>query len=504
MRLSIKQFKFFLIQLIWVMFSLLLASYYFLGKPQCRDIDVIILSYFLMLQAAWGFWSWKSATGMPLYNPYLLFLLACYLFNCGQCFLFLFGFQPQGILDNKFTTETLVKTQAFLFFSFACFHGGALMRSCMRRKTRIDAEATDNTKGYIPEGKATFNAGLILFLMVFIPSVSLIAKYLSVVWHYGYLGLYQVGGATTRTYAVLRESFFILMASLFFLYSGSRAAKKTAWPISVIIVILCGFFFFLGIRSRATMILVMTLWLWLHGRSLPKWVSLTVVSGVALGLLILFPVVWTMRNLPGTERFSVETLLHATALLPDNPVVMAIREMGGTMQTLAYTIELVPAARPYGLGSSYVWALTTALPNLFFPVHPAAAHKLADWLVWTVDPGWASLGGGLGYSMFAEAYCNFGWFFGSIVMSLIGYLIAWPCVWWWERPGSPLRSAYLAVIFAFLLFFPRGESFDMVRPIVWYGGFLYVTARFILASKRRRRFDVAGRDGLHHEVSDCC
>ena len=41
-------------------------------------------------------------------------------------------------------------------------------------------------------------------------------------------------------------------------------------------------------------------------------------------------------------------------------------------------------------------------PNFyFFSVHPAAAHKLADWLVWTVDPGWASLGGGLGYSIFA-------------------------------------------------------------------------------------------------------
>ena len=38
---------------------------------------------------------------------------------------------------------------------------------------------------------------------------------------------------------------------------------------------------------------------------------------------------------------------------PENPLIQSITEMGGSMLTVAYTIELVPLARPFQWGADY-------------------------------------------------------------------------------------------------------------------------------------------------------
>ena len=72
-------------------------------------------------------------------------------------------------------------------------------------------------------------------------------------------------------------------------------------------------------------------------------------------------------------------------------------------------------------GESYLYSLTTIIPNLgFWDAHPGAikAH-LGNWLQDVLG-----LDYGPGFSMAAEAYINFGWF-GILFMMLLGCFYGW-------------------------------------------------------------------------------
>jgi len=183
-----------------------------------------------------------------------------------------------------------------------------------------------------------------------------------------------------------------------------------------------------------------------------------------------------VRNISGVDRLSLE-FLRETYLTMDNPVLAILSEMGGSLGTVAYTIELVPARRAFDLGVGYLYALTPAFPSFFWDVHPVIARGTpADWLIWAVDPVTARLGGGLGFSFIAEAYLNFGTFGTPIVTAVFGFLLG-AFVLWADRFYSPARMAAVATFTAFILFYARGDASVLMRPLLWYAGLPYAACR---------------------------
>jgi oligosaccharide repeat unit polymerase len=154
----------------------------------------------------------------------------------------------------------------------------------------------------------------------------------------------------------------------------------------------------------------------------------------------------------------------------ENPASASLSEMGGTMETLAYTMDLLPNDRDYEYGKTYAFAALTILPNIFGTArHPSVERGTAsDWLVRTVSYNTASQGGGLGYSLLAEAYLNFGWAGPPLVMILLGFgFAAAEC--FAARSASPGGTSLMGVILFFGLIYARAESTDIVRSIVWCG-----------------------------------
>ncbi len=159
------------------------------------------------------------------------------------------------------------------------------------------------------------------------------------------------------------------------------------------------------------------------------------------------------------------------------------------MQTIAYTIELVPKFREFQWGADYLYALFTVVPNLFWKLHPTVDRGLAGlWLAWAVRPEFAAIGGGLGYSFIAEAYLNFGWFGAPIALGVIGFLFA-KFTLWAAKSKEPDRMAAVASFISFFLFFARAESGVMVRSVVWYSWFPYLSVCLLsrLRSKKLAR-----------------
>jgi hypothetical protein len=169
--------------------------------------------------------------------------------------------------------------------------------------------------------------------------------------------------------------------------------------------------------------------------------------------------------------------------------------MGGTMATLAYTMDLVPNDRDFEYGKTYAFAALTVLPNIFGTArHPSIERGTAsDWLVRTVSYNTASSGGGLGFSFIAEAYLNFGWMGPPLVMILMGF--GWAATESFAaRSTSPAATSLMGVVLFFGLIYARAESTDIIRPIVWCGLMpVTVLALFVAQKKLWRRPAIALR-----------
>jgi hypothetical protein len=222
-------------------------------------------------------------------------------------------------------------------------------------------------------------------------------------------------------------------------------------------------------------------WLWSR-RVLP--IRGVVILGIGFGVLaFVIPMVQATRGLSGADRLDPSLYLVAASEL-DSPVVLAIAEMGATFGVTAETMELVPATRPFDLGSSYLYALLAVVPNVAWDLHPSVAHGTpSTWYIWAVDPGTAAVGGGRGYSFVAEAYFNFG-SFAPLATLAFGFFLG--TLWKWvERQPNEAKDAFLATYLVFLLPYVRADSMVVVRPLVWYAGLPYATASLILRRATR-------------------
>jgi oligosaccharide repeat unit polymerase len=318
----------------------------------------------------------------------------------------------------------------------------------------------------------------------FIPATIALIEATKIVLASGYSALYQQEavtgiGATSNVLAAF------LVPSALFLLVGSRDSRSGIAVSSLIILSYSIIEFFLGDRSNAVMPLIAYAWLW-HWtvRPLPKTILIT--SGMIV-MFVVFPVVKETRDIAGYAR-SLAILIN-TFYSIDNPFVTVVHEMGGSMQTVAYTLDLVPGFRPFDIGQGYLYALLTIFPNLFWDVHPTIARGLAaTWLTKTVAPYIASIGGGLGYSFIAEAYLNFGWLGAPVALGLIGFFYG-KFVLWAQQSREPAKMATVAAFTAFFLFYARGESGSMVRLLVWYAllpyGLCHYVSRLTLKGKKR-------------------
>lgn len=426
--------------------------------------------------ALWTLWSWFKLHG-TLIQPYGLFLLSCWAFNGGQVFLNVFHLDINGILRGAFSASTTLKTEYLVALGICAMHTGALW-----------AATPVNSGPLTPCEKAgkqdlawhTRWVGWFLVLVSIGPAIWVFWDAGQVVLSGGYMSLYRqtldIGLATGPR--VLAN--FLIPSSLFIL-AGSKATR-TGIVISALITLAgSSAMFFLGGRGAAATGLVA--YVWLYSRTIrPVPAKLLIVPALLLGFVV-FPLVRAVRDTRGLDRASVDYVTDAWSAI-DNPVVDSVAEMGYSMSTVAYTVELVPTARPLDGGVSYLYALLAGFPNVGWSVHPTMAHgTLSAWLVHTVMPDTAAHGGGLGYSFIAEAYENFGWFGAPLVLFGTGWIVGRLSEAVRGR-CSPALLALTATSLLSVILYARSETADLVRNICWYSIMPYLLVRLLSGVRR--------------------
>ncbi len=454
------------------------------GRPLFGWTDGSLLypaSILLLISFVWSLWSWKRLTG-SVFDPYGLFLIAAFLFNAGSAFLYVVHMNNTGImiLDSSFPAAVTLQTLLLVFLAMGAFHLGALIAAGGETGTLFPGLSAVDEQS--PSAEEIRFVGWALIIISAVPMVLQLKQAASIVLASGYFALYQQDYAMGLQASAQFLASFLVPGALVLLAGSkqSRAGRVTSMSVIVLYALVQ---LFLGSRYHAIGPVIAYAWLWHRViRPIPRWLLLSASFFV---FVVVFPVIAATRDTSGADRLSVHTLATAFSGV-NNPFVAVLTETGGTMVTIAHTLTFVPSVRGYDLGEQYFFAALTLIPNLFWAVHPAIEHGLAsDWLVWLVDPSFASQGGGFGYSFIAEAYLNFGWPGAPLFLGLVGFLFA-KLVFWACRMGSPAKLAVIASFTGFVIFWARGESIDVVRPLVWYALVPYLLIRLVASIDSRR------------------
>lgn len=432
------------------------------------------LSVFLGAFVAWAFVSWRITMGHWV-DLYSLFFIALFLFSGGQAVLNILGLMPQGILDGQFSSLQVKHALTLVVGCLLAFHTGALLRARRYAPSGLPVPAALDTADVARQ------VGLLLILVSLGPGLYDLYQDASIIQSIGYGGQFFLAKSATGIDAWTHTlTMFLVPGALLFL-AGSKGRPVNIAVAWVVIAVPAVIYFLLGIRNVGIRGLVALLWL--HSVTIRP-IRKSILVGSTLIVLILIPGLEVVRGNALTVGDTIIALQQAYSAM-DNPFVLALAEMGGTLLTVIYTTDLVPTVKPYEWGMSYVMAFTTVFPNLFWDIHPAIQAGLPSyWLMKEIDPIAANAGFSFGYSMIAEAYLNFSWIGAPIAMAGLGYLIAGFVCWVFERPDA-LRLAMQAILMSFILFVPRAESQLVIRELFWVGLMLYLSVLHLVHRRIR-------------------
>lgn len=388
------------------------------------------------------------AMASPCRQPFcILFLVANWIFNCGQIACIAAGYGLDEVLNLDFrlfgTQTTIEAAFRFYLYSQTLVAAGAFL---FQKPPSYKA----------PSDKAVFSV-----------NVKAVAKCLIVAGlpFWLYVNISKIAGAATDAYRgvyslvipapVQAASFFFEAGLLLMLLVVGRERKGTAlfWAVVAINVVL------MATGSRQYSVCFLAVWCLVYFCYLRKLSAGRAVGMVVVGVLLLFAIdaFGELR----TAGFSIESFSSYLANASFFDVVWdSLGEFGCAFSTLVVCMGYVPTGLSYGLGSSYLAGLLSVIPMLvsYFPGLKSAT------LFTRLIPGTSSFGG----SMLGEFYYNFGWF-GLVGPFLVGALLAW-CQNRLNESDKDERLVFVwvaAVISVFLLLFIRGYFTDAIMKVVY-------------------------------------
>lgn len=429
----------------------------------------------LLLEFGWIAWSWRWVTGQ-LFHPYLLFVASAVLFHDGELILYSVGWED-SILRGIYPDHQLLLGIVLVLLGLWAFHFGGLL--CATPKTTL-------LRPDVEEEEATRWVGWGMMLIAAVPLFLVMRSSIGLRSHEAYIALYQQEARSGLENLQLALSDFFIPGALFVI-AGARQKWLQLSCAAIAIVCVTLAWLSLGVRSTAAMPLISATWLF-HTRAkrLPAWLLIG-VGTLMVGLI--FPLVGVIRNDSG-EHTVVESVQQAYESL-QNPFASSIEEFGGSLRPVIDTLALAPAARPFGYGIGYAHALLNVVPNFISFLHfDLPLGQAGTWYTETIDPEYALIGGGWGYSFIAEAYLEGGWIGATVWLFLIGAAISkFSC--WGSSSRNAAAAAAVAAWWVVLLHFPRGASEGYVRQLLWWSIAPYFVSLLI---KRRIGGDIAVRE----------
>ena len=380
-----------------------------------------------------------------------VFLLMVFIFNLGKSVLFIFYYEQVDSFFTFFTVndyKVIVRAFEFGYVGFLAL-SSAMLLSFQNYKV-------DTIEPTVAQYNAARFTGF-LFLSLSLPAALFDLQVMVVkVLTGGYFALFS-SEQSYGTAGIVKVLAFFLYPSLLLLtvaYKNNFIVLRAIFTFAVSIALIK---LMLGMRLTSLIPFIIFLSLW---DSVIKPINRKIIYSFSIPLFVfVFPLMSFLR----TGQTAIEVVEKNSALY------RIVAEMSDSISPLVWVMQRVPSQLDFTYGHSFVLAMYTIIPNLFWDVHPAKTGSLALWLVNEVNPWIAERGGGYGFSIFAEMYINFYWF-GMFFLFFFGLVLSKLAT----VKQNPINTAFAFSCFLGFMLWPRGELVIVSRFIFWHVGFLWI------------------------------
>lgn len=428
---------------------------------EVRDVGI-----FCILGIIYIYMSWYQCSGTFI-NGYIIFVTAFYAFNLGQPVLQVFGYVDDYynlLMPYNHTPLSPIEyfNSAFigLIFVISMHIGSLISLSRIRNKRYID-----RTEKSISDVRGKFLAIRQVskwFMIISFPFWAYMTyQEISFTAVHGYGGAFysEVKGQTVGIVRVLGDYFEPAVLSFYF--SCEYLKRNRTLALLIILFTLIVPPLIVGGRSQAVIAAAITLVIYSIYHKV-KWKKILIIG---VGVYVILNVLFLVKKTRQRASTSLKTYIEILTDKENSPVSATLSEMGHSMYPLAATMDIVPQQEDYRYGTTYFWATTAIIPNVFGDKHPAQKYaNLGQWLMKKQQ-----LDYGPGYSIAAEAYINWG-YYGFVFFIVFGYLMAMYC----GRMNShdALVKPFLVIGTIIFLWFAiktvRNSFVGMVRAIFYF------------------------------------
>lgn len=456
----------------------LYTTYYLFSLIVDIDEPHRYFSIFVYIQFIYVFLSWRKITSSK-YDSYILFTIALYVFSLGHGLLDLFcGVKEKfSLIDSWGVSKSDYLYAEYITLTFALFfHFGALYSISFKKNNY--REKYFNNEAVIYSLKIV---GISLFIISFPFYVYDTVQDLKTALLYGYMGLYDTDNivyGAAGFYRILSDAFVPSIICL--LFYAEAAKRNRIYVYSLAFIVICVPPMFIGSRTNAVIMSGILLLIYSFFNKI--YFKYVLILGV-IGYFAVFALVLVRNYRQTSETIEISEVIEHTREDDGNVVTSIVSEMGWSMYPIVQTINIKKEKNESFLwGSSFLWSFTSIMPNLFWDIHPAKKHAdMSDWITKKMNFHF-----GIGYSIIAEAYANFGllgfafmFFIGSFLVRIFKYSISA------SISHDILLSAISVIVLWFVIRIVRNNFLDTIRFFGFYILPIFVFLRYIYKKRSK-------------------
>lgn len=354
------------------------------------------------------------------FNGYLMsvgtiFAILVFVFHCSQGIITTFNFNDpyfhRSVIARSEGNEFLL-AELYVLLSMIAY-GISYLIKVSRKPTNKEQRTPvyDDEDNY--RLRNLYKVSIIIFAICIVPLVYIDVQKITALRVGTYLDTYATYREGIGKYISLIGQFARPAISLFILSLSNK--KKRARTVLIVSSIYFSAMMLSGDRSTNIVYIITNLFIYCKFVSKPK--THNVFIGIVAGYF--FMGFLSAISLFRYSEFSFESFLQVFDLRSSDGILYSLlREFGGSMISLIYSMRFIPSYANYNYGLTYVVSLLLISPKL----PQAMGNALKNNFTFTsVFP--AAYLDSLGGSVLGELYYNFGWF-GALFTLFIGLFIS--------------------------------------------------------------------------------
>ncbi len=404
-------------------------------------------------------------------KPFVIVLVCFELFQIGLPMLYAIDKTYTNWNMEFFDLKNRIESLTFTLYCIHAFAIGGCIGITGEKKKK------DIGKKFLENPNLNRKIAMILSIatgIVAIPLAAMITA-LSMKYGYNYIKVDSMGinsGFTNAVRTIFPASIFLLLV-----YSKSKIEKKI---VLTIIVIYGSLSMAAGGRTVGLSIFLVLIYYYTTNgekKQKNKLLRIIVTAMLIMALITVLVFVRNMRMGEDMSKFNIITIVESV-----------IEEMGFNFTSICFTKKYIPQFMDYSMGKSYINAIVCLIPSSLDPMGIVDACKQASPEQWLAVQLHRSYGTtfdyGVGYSVVAESFYNFG-NFGYFIVFIQGYFIQ--RILSIDFVGNSKFSLYIKLIMIWALTtYPR-RSFYTLEKALEYDVLLVMLTIWIVYSIARRR-----------------